>query len=142
RANEPGRGVVLPRPEAGRGANQRLRRILEGRQGRGVMMRVLPRTVRGTWALAAAAWLAGCAAVWWALPVRPRAEWKVPAEDCLMELFAENLTAVTFGGANGPHYTGPLRLWDSTTGRVRELLPADDRLSHPVFSRDGRWLAF
>ena len=39
-------------------------------------MRLLPRTVRGTWALAAAAWLAGCALAWPLLPARPRAEWR------------------------------------------------------------------
>src|SRR5262249_53528499 len=47
--------------------------------GGGGMIRLMPRTPRGTWLLAGAVWLTGCAALWWVLPYRPRAAW--PTEE-------------------------------------------------------------
>src|SRR5437762_2639176 len=35
-------------------------------------MRLLPQTPRGAWLLAGVVWATACAALWWALPVRPR----------------------------------------------------------------------
>jgi WD40 repeat protein len=43
-------------------------------------MRLLPRTVRGTWVLAAAAWAAGCAAAWGLLPNAPRSTLRLPID--------------------------------------------------------------
>src|SRR5262249_21816584 len=63
RPNEPGCGVVLPGAEAGGAQDRGVRRVLEGRPGRGLTVRLLPRTIRGTWVLAGAVWLAGCVSV-------------------------------------------------------------------------------
>src|SRR5439155_15280875 len=47
-------------------------------QSEGRVMPLLPRSRRGTWLLAAAVWLAACAGLWWALPVLPRGEFRLP----------------------------------------------------------------
>src|SRR5262245_4425242 len=46
--------------------------------GGGRMIRLLPRTPRGTWLLAGAVWLAGVGALWYLVPAVPRAEWTLP----------------------------------------------------------------
>jgi len=58
-------------------------------------MRLLSRSRRGTWALAAAAWLVGYGIIWWDLPVRPRAEWRAGRPCNVVGLLADNRTVVT-----------------------------------------------
>src|SRR5262245_8817282 len=90
-------------------------------------MRLLPRSPRGTWLLAGAVWAAGCAASWWALPVRPRAEWALSEEERLLG-FLPNGVLVTSHIDTGPDqghepFCGPVRLWDSASGRcLRQFL--------------------
>jgi WD40 repeat protein len=107
-------------------------------------MRLLPRTTRGTLTLAAAAWLAGAAVLWFLLPMRPRAEWKPPDWARLFFLMPDGRTLVTGqwlllpGAGKG---VGPVRLWDAETGRLRAayLTEADD-VGDVMTSADGRWL--
>jgi hypothetical protein len=95
-------------------------------------MRLLPTTRRGTWALAFAVWLAGCAAVWFVLPVRPIVVLP-PGNAGYPILFSGDgrmILTREFGTEKvcplleqlrlGPdHYpNGPFRLWDATTGRA------------------------
>jgi hypothetical protein len=111
-------------------------------------MRALPRTVRGTWALAAAAWVAACAAAWEMLPTRPRAAWTTD-EDVQQIGFADGGRSVLTVRASVsspdnlmPLPTGPLRLWDGDTGRVRTLLPMTAPFDFTAESPDDRWLVF
>jgi WD40 repeat protein len=102
-------------------------------------MRLWPRTIRGTWLLALAAWIAGCAGVWWLTPVRPRAEWSLsrycfiignlPGGKVLTDIFDDD----TFG---------PIQLWDSTTSLHHDLVQPRRGPSKTVVSPNGRWLAF
>jgi hypothetical protein len=110
-------------------------------------MRVLPRTQRGTWALAGAVWLAWCAAVWLALPVRPRAAWDLPEEDWLFALSGDGRTVLTApryfaAGAGFCQLIGPLSVWDVRTGQSRTFLGEGDNLHEYAISPDGRWLAY
>src|SRR4051794_5849467 len=93
-------------------------------------MRLLPRTPRGTWALAAAVWLAGCAAIWAVLPGVPRVV--IPYADAGMPngftADGRGVYGYVYGsfdpsrdylriGAGGPAPDGPFRIWDLETGR-------------------------
>src|SRR4051812_40231215 len=108
-------------------------------------MRFLPRTKQGTWLLAGTAWLAWCAAVWWALPAQPRAVTVVPGENRLIG-FGPGGRSVLFEGV-AIDLTGdwpptvPVRLWDTADGSVRTILPAKDPLATYALSPDGRWFA-
>jgi WD40 repeat protein len=108
-------------------------------------MRVLPRTVRGTWALAAAAWLAGCAAVWWALPVRPRAMCRVSPGDGLLTVFPDGRGGVTgreAGEMRWNYLIGPLRVWHAPTNQFASFLSEQDQVEFGETSPDGRWVAY
>jgi hypothetical protein len=50
------------------------------------MMRLLPRTPRGAWLLAAAVWFAGAVVVWYVLPEIPHDAWQ-PPEGCQVQGF-------------------------------------------------------
>src|SRR5262245_1314663 len=110
-------------------------------------MRALPRTPRGTWALAAAVWAAGCWGLWSVLPVCPRVEWELPINSFPVgvlpdqTLLTASLTHITLAGdpvLRSP--SGPLRLWRD--GRLlREFLSPADRFSQSQVSRTARWLA-
>jgi WD40 repeat protein len=112
-------------------------------------MPLLPRTVRGTWLLAGAVWVAWCGAFWFGLPVRPRAEWRLPEESYLVGVRPDKCTLVTARiGWTGtictqfpmPH--GPVRLRDLATGHERSLLsPTTTKLDCVCLSPSGRWLA-
>src|SRR4051812_30282645 len=103
-------------------------------------MPLWPRSRRGTWALAAVAWLAGCGAIWEVTPCRPRAV--IPAA----------LAGYPTGGGNGflltqdygtrprptpfrgtvnteeqPAADGPFRIWDIDTGRLVASLPLNPK---------------
>src|SRR5262245_23515558 len=103
------------------------------------MIRLFPRSPRGTWLLAGAVWLAGCGTLWWALPPAPTAEWTVPdfteqwgtaVEPDLVAVNSRNGIAAIAGhqfafsyighpdGMNYlNHYRGPVRVFDLMTGR-------------------------
>src|SRR4051794_6534525 len=77
RAAAPIAGVVRGRGSAARGAailSRRLARPATAAEGDAVI-RLLPRTLRGTWLLAGMVGVAGCGVLWWALPYRPRISW-------------------------------------------------------------------
>src|SRR4051812_27883727 len=108
-------------------------------------MRLLPRTVPGTWLLAGAVWLGGCGALWWVLPARPRTQGAVPAsvgdkrssfdEPTVVAIQPDRGTAAimavihAWSGsfASGiseeprdlPSLCGPVRILDLTSGRER-----------------------
>jgi hypothetical protein len=73
-------------------------------------MRLLPRSPGGTWLLAAAAWLAGCAAAWWLLPVRPRSAWHAPAPARPVGVLADG-TLVTIDMNSGFESVRFVRFW-------------------------------
>src|SRR5437588_491240 len=90
-------------------------------------MRLMPRTARGTLALAAAVWLVAAPALWNTLAPTPRAVFPTP---------------IPFLAAHGLPLTGHVRVWD---------LAADPPVPHDVtdeflevralaFSPDGRYL--
>jgi WD40 repeat protein len=105
-------------------------------------MRLLPRTARGTWTLAAATWLAACAIAWTLLPLQPLAEWPLDAP----------LQPVGFIPGRRTFVAGPLlragdgaieslRSFDADTGQVTEWATGDDeiRARATILSPDGRW---
>jgi hypothetical protein len=106
-------------------------------------MRVLPRTVRQTWALAAAAWLVLCGIAWWVLPLCPRATCHVAHGDGLLAVFSGGRGAVT-----GPEMwdmrweflTGPLRYWHASTNQFTWFLSEQDQIEFGDTSPDGRWV--
>jgi WD40 repeat protein len=104
-------------------------------------MRILPRSAKGTWLLAAAVWVGLCGIAWWVTPVVPRAEWTVP-EPCQLEGFLpdgkELLTSlhrIVWDGGCMPvvHRDDPFRVWKASTGRLlgtyqsRDLSPFPER---------------
>jgi hypothetical protein len=107
-------------------------------------MRLLPRTPRGTWLLATAVWLAGCVALWWALPYRPRAAWATE-EPAVVHGFIPGTAVVltsspwssTIDGPPGP-MLGPLVARDAATGAAREWLPDGERLTLVEPGPNGR----
>jgi WD40 repeat protein len=119
-------------------------------------MRLLPRSSCGIWLLSTAVWAGLCASAWSVLPVAPRAEWTLPEPASVVsfgpgggEVFtlAWNRTA-TDGRASEGNYCGPLRAWDTATGRqTRAVLSSADRFDVESvgqcsqLSGDGRWLA-
>jgi WD40 repeat protein len=108
------------------------------------MIRVLPRSPRGTWLLAVAVWLAGCAAFWWVLPYRPRASWPTE-EPAVVHGFVPGTAVVltsmpwssTIDGPPGP-MLGPLVARDAATGQVREWFPDNERLALVDPGVDGK----
>jgi WD40 repeat protein len=108
------------------------------------MIRLLPRTPRGTWLLAGAVWLAGCSALWWVLPYRPRAAWATE-EPAVVHGFIPGTAVVlismpwssTIDGPPGP-MLGPLVARDTATGQVREWFPDGERLTLVEIAPDGR----
>src|SRR5262245_1096313 len=102
------------------------------------MIRLLPRSPRGTWLLAGAVWLACVAALWRALPIVPRTTWTLPSPGRLLGFTPDDAVLVTssygtvetmcsFGRSRvslvwegGPR--GPVRFWDVATRR--ECRPA------------------
>jgi hypothetical protein len=110
-------------------------------------MRLLPRTPRRIWTLAALVGLAGVVAGWWLLPVVPRQTVKLPGPSVLLALTADGRTIVTTGieerrAADGMTLTcGPFRFHDVDTGReLGTALTAADTFDMSKPSPDGRWL--
>src|SRR5262245_17920965 len=114
-------------------------------------MPVLPQTARGAWALATMCWLAGCAALWWALPVRSRTVIRLSDEHHLIGFGPGGRMLVTCGtplplfaagGLPAPEWNGPVQVWDAHTGELLStVLPRDTRVVEAKTSPDGRWLA-
>src|SRR5262245_21410136 len=114
----------------------------------GVDMRLLPRTVRGTWLLAGAVWLAGAAAFWSVLGPLPRASWSLSGEQDAVGFVPGTRTFVTKsagprgiddGGLVGDP-VGPLTFWDGDTRSRHSWFTAADRLGLTRLSPDGRWV--
>lgn len=115
-----------------------------GSRPEGVPMRLLPMTPRGTWLLAGAIWLAGCGALWWVLPYRPRAEWPTDGPAVVHGFIpgtAVVLTSMpwstTLDGTPSP-MVGPLLARNAATGEVREWFPDGERLSLVDPGVDGK----
>jgi hypothetical protein len=112
-------------------------------------MRVMLRTVRGTWLLALAVWVGLCWFAWSQLPVKPRAEWTLPEQGWLEGFLPDGNLLVTTANATdvappGPRAraSGPIRVWDGASGHLsREYLGPEVRFDGVVPSRTGRWLA-
>lgn len=94
-------------------------------------MRMLPRSAKGTWLLAASMWVGLCAAVWTALPTVPRAAWELPEQAHVLAFSPAGDEVYTLawypaGGKKG-NYRGPLRAWDTRTGQqIQAVLSAAD----------------
>jgi WD40 repeat protein len=106
-------------------------------------MRLLPKTPRGTWLLAALLWAAASAVLWHWLPVLPRVTHSVPAGTRLAAVDATGTYAVLVGHrqitSNSGHGVGPARLLNLTTSQIdRELLDADTPILGITFAADGR----
>src|SRR5262245_41398443 len=106
-------------------------------------MRLLPRTSRGTWLMAAVTWLAGCSAVWWVLPVRPRAAWLMPGPSQIVGCLPNSSVLVTTGLEEVRRLGGgPLRFWNSHNGTLwREFLQPLDSIGDVRFSPTGRFVS-
>src|SRR5215213_8137 len=99
-------------------------------------MRVLPRTRRGVWLTAAAAWLAGCAWLWWLLPPVPRAERHYGERLGLPQILPVGPTFVA--GPMRDQATPDWLVWNPGTGDVKWAPDQSDQF-RVRFSPDGRW---
>jgi WD40 repeat protein len=107
-------------------------------------VRLVSGTRRAAWIVAGTVWLAGCAAVWWALPVGPRAEWTLPPNGKFLDVIpAIGAVAIaSLGPGDEPRpVTGPLQLREIDTGRSRSFLSEDYQIERMAHSPDGRWIA-
>ena len=101
-------------------------------------MRLLPRTARGTWTLALAAWVGGCALAWWLLPPRPRAVITEEGTHWPSAFSPDGQWLVTrsYSGDDQDEF----RFWDAATGQPAPHLPNlptdGGRVS---FSPDSHW---
>ena len=103
------------------------------------MIRLLPRTLRGTWLLAGVLWVAACAALWWALPVRPRVV--IPGAERLAGFLPDGTSVLV------PFLGGMVVRYDADTGRelARFFLDRAQPWTSGVnatVSPDGRLLAW
>jgi len=88
--------------------------------------------------------MAGCGALWWVLPYRPRAAWATEAP-AVVHGFIPGTAVVltsspwsgTIDGAPGP-MLGPLVARDAATGTAHEWLPDNERLTLVEPGPDGR----
>jgi WD40 repeat protein len=102
-------------------------------------MRLLPRSPRGTWLLAGTVWVAGCGALWWALPVQPRVF--IPNAEIFVGFLDDGKTALIAL----PDST--IVRYDAGTGRERSRFSLKRPAAPPqwVFtsvSNDSRFLAW
>ena len=104
-------------------------------------MRLLPRTPRGTWTLAALFWAAGSAALWLLVPVRPRAEWAVRGQQEWVGYLPDRRAFVSHTSEVGNRFGGPLRFWGADTGRVVEWFDPGQEILRVVVSPNGKWIA-
>jgi WD40 repeat protein len=107
------------------------------------MIRLLPRSPRGTWLLAGAVWLAGVGVLWWALPYRPRASWPTEVQPVVYGFIPGSSVLLTSSGVatsdlpEGP-MRGPLVFRDVASGQVREWFGPDDQIPRVALAPDGR----
>jgi WD40 repeat protein len=112
-------------------------------------MRCLPRTPRGTWPLAGAVWLAGCAVLWANAPEPPSGRWAAPGQRGAIGIVPGRRALVTMSWSwtddrrRDFKYHGPLGLWDADTGQATTWLDKDEWVDRAdiQLSPDGRWLA-
>lgn len=111
-------------------------------------MRLLPRSSRGTWLVAAAAWLAACYGVWYFVPAYPRIVIDVGSEAQRFQFSPDSENLVVYGWGKQPDYVsgsqglfGQIRYWDVASGQqVGETIdtwaetPFEDSISP-----DRRW---
>lgn len=107
-------------------------------------MRFLPRTPLGTWLLAGVVWLPACSALWWTLPVVPRADWRLPAPGVLIG-FGSGGTILSLEMRYDPRTdkvpwrSGPLRIHDTDNGRtLASFFVSGDAVDVADLSPDGR----
>src|SRR5262245_16795917 len=110
-------------------------------------MRVLPRTERGTWLLAGAAWLVVCGAMCGLTPVIPGAAYPVPPYSGIVHVFPEGRGAVVArasGIMNSTFFEAPFYVCDTRAKLTSTLFSEQDRFRvYPSgASADGRWIAF
>jgi WD40 repeat protein len=89
------------------------------------MIRLLPRTPRGTWLLGGLLWAVGSAALWWALPYRPRAEWTSTQQQWIGYI-PDRRAFVTLPFNTERPENGPLFFWDADSGRVTQWFDTKD----------------
>jgi WD40 repeat protein len=109
----------------------------------GGVMRLLPRSPAGTWALAGVTWLSLSVAAWWLLPPQPRAEWHnvPPVAWARVRLPGSSHTILVPPLASAvPTHPNMLVFWDSATGQTHELFSDEDDLPAFGFSPDGTWV--
>jgi WD40 repeat protein len=98
-------------------------------------MRVMPRTVRGTWLLAVAAWVGLCAAGWWVTPEQMNRRAVTTGGD---------LFEAVFGPENrwlAARAQGPWMFWDTTTGQPVDVFAGDaPECGRLLTSPNGKWV--
>jgi hypothetical protein len=106
----------------------------------GGLMRLVPRSPRGTWLFATALWLGLCAAAWEILPALPAVEWRdLPAGYYVADVLPAGPSIVMVGGEMCAlaGSTGPVVVLDTGTGRRRDVLKHFG--PNLRMSPDGRW---
>lgn len=107
-------------------------------------MSLLPRSRRGTWLLAGAVWLAACAGLWWALPIVPRTEMKLPEKSHFLCYGPDGRFAVVVNPIADSvldRQLVDLDLIEVSSGRLlRKLIDRGPRVEITGQSLDGRTL--
>jgi WD40 repeat protein len=104
-------------------------------------MRLLPRSAKGTWLLAAAVWMGGCAGMWWLIPLRPRAVMTVPGDNSVLGVSPGGKAVTLMGRGAEEGDRVPVRVWDTVAGSLRTVVSEKDVQATCAQSPDGRWLA-
>ena len=89
-------------------------------------MRLPVRTTRGIFAVSVLVWLVGILGVWRFTPVGPSESWQPPEDEAVLGFLSDDRTIVTVPRTivtvprpSSRELTGPIRLWDIETGRLK-----------------------
>jgi hypothetical protein len=108
-------------------------------------MKLLPQTRRGTWLLAASAWLGSCVLIWFVMPVGRRATMPMPTERSVLIGFGPNADTAVINlyqpGDDAKSSHSSYSVIEVPAGRILNTFVDSNEYALIGFSSDGRvWL--